>query len=545
MKKLIYLVLAAGAIIGLLSLKPLGIIAQSESYFELKETTDIEEFEAADFYVELVDGYRINVDFIGAEGKYTGTVYLPGNVDALDCKLSWDSEEETYISKRLKHYDSGEFPLAGDGYKAIFMLNCGDKKYDLMLKTAVCSANIEPLLITIDESLGTIADMNADWYHETSCYGELALNDNNYYMSIKGRGNATWHYCPKKPYNISFLKEAYEGKANVSMLEGTETRKWSLLANYGDPSLLRNRIGYLLADKMGVGLPSKYFDVWMNGDYLGNYLATPKNDYQASDNGFILELDNQIDEEDPQFYLSNEHGIIESMRFTIKDNSSDWSSEDISNWIDLVFRAIEDYESDEYLNYIDLDSWAKVYLLHELFKNYDVVNGSILMHRDGISADDKLFAGPIWDLDNALGTTNWNIENGMDFETALSADKSYIEAINLSDNNYCWLQELGKHQSFINRVKELYQEYKYLFDDLNNVVDEQCALLGTSALINSERWGLTDLEYNNFQLSEELEFYNCDYPFKYVKPVDYYDYVLNLNTYIAARTQFLADYYLQ
>lgn len=53
------------------------------------------------------------------------------------------------------------------------------------------------------------------------------------------------------------------------------------------------------------------------------------------------------------------------------------------------------------------------------------------------------------------------------------------------------------------------------------------------------------MTYNNFRLSEELEFYNCDYPFKYVEPVDYYDYVLNLKTFIAARTQFLADYYLQ
>ena len=212
-KKVVYLLLAV-AIIGLLSLKPLGIISRSESYFELKETMVVEKFEAADFYVELADGYRINVEFTGNDGKYTGTVYLPGNVDTSDCKLSWNSEEDTYISKRLKHYGSGEFPLAGDGYKAIFMLNCGDNKYDLMLKTAVCSANVEPLLISIDESMGTITDMNADWNHETSCYGELNFEDANYYMSIKGRGNATWHYCPKKPYNISFLKEAYENLRN-------------------------------------------------------------------------------------------------------------------------------------------------------------------------------------------------------------------------------------------------------------------------------------------------------------------------------------------
>ena len=49
-----------------------------------------------------------------------------------------------------------------------------------------------------------------------------------------------------------------------------------------------------------------------------------------------------------------------------------------------------------------------MYLMHEYVKSYDLCCGSILFHRDGTSDADKLIAGPLWDLDNAMGSTYQN-----------------------------------------------------------------------------------------------------------------------------------------
>ena len=50
-----------------------------------------------------------------------------------------------------------------------------------------------------------------------------------------------------------------------------------------------------MALKFGMGLESEYVDLWVDGQYRGNYLMTPKNDYDAPKEGYMLELDNYTD----------------------------------------------------------------------------------------------------------------------------------------------------------------------------------------------------------------------------------------------------------
>ena len=61
---------------------------------------------------------------------------------------------------------------------------------------------------------------------------------------IKGRGNTTWQ-APKKPFNITYDK-------NVSIAGMKEGKKFSLLANFQDDSLSRNRFLYDLSDAVGM-----------------------------------------------------------------------------------------------------------------------------------------------------------------------------------------------------------------------------------------------------------------------------------------------------
>ena len=94
--------------------------------------------------------------------------------------------------------------------------------------------------------------------------------DNTTVKKIKGRGNTSWDK-PKKGYNITYDKKV--GIAGMEM-----NKKYSILPNYQDDSLSRNRILYDLSD--AVGMPyasdSRYVDFYVNGFYWGSYLMTEK-----------------------------------------------------------------------------------------------------------------------------------------------------------------------------------------------------------------------------------------------------------------------------
>ena len=92
--------------------------------------------------------------------------------------------------------------------------------------------------------------------------------DNTSIKKIKGRGNTTWT-MPKKSYNITYSD-------NVSIAGMSKSKKYSILANYQDDSLSRNRFLYDLSD--AVGMPyasdSRYVDFYVN-DFLYTYLGNP------------------------------------------------------------------------------------------------------------------------------------------------------------------------------------------------------------------------------------------------------------------------------
>ncbi len=91
---------------------------------------------------------------------------------------------------------------------------------------------------------------------------------------IKLRGNSTMGY-PKKPYRIKFDKKQ-------DVLGLGKAKSWVLLADYLDPSSLRNQIAYNLADRVNkftaeatgfeVFSPRmKLVEVYLNGEYKGMY----------------------------------------------------------------------------------------------------------------------------------------------------------------------------------------------------------------------------------------------------------------------------------
>ena len=504
----------------------------------------VEKNEAAGLEGKVV----VQLDLIGA----TGTLYLPGKADAAQLAFSWEDTGIT-VSKDGVVFESGTAPVAPAGESVTYKITKGYAFAYLTVKTVKGSAAVEPMFLELDESQGTIEAMNADETHETKCVGNVVFDGETRAMTMKGRGNSTWG-LPKKPYNITLKKDD-------ALIPGVTAEKWSLLANYLDNSLIRNKIAMDLANQLGIGLPSRFVDIWMNGEYLGNYLMTPKSDYQAPKGGFHLENDNYVDAEDPQFKIPGMYAIGDTLNddgyynlMTIKKIGKDakkagWDAAKVEEYFTEAWNALEDFDSENYQNYFDLDSWAKMFLMYEVSKTYDCFAGSLLMHRDNVQdPNSKLVAGPAWDYDVAFGRTLHKFLVGVAEPVQLNAEGWYNDSIGLIsvDKPVSLLQELGKHASFMRAVAKVYTANQAIFEDVAPNVDRQRETIRASALMNNVLWGTHSLSADYLIAPNTMSLLGTGkYALRYEVTLTWENYVNNLREFCAKRVLWLSDHLWQ
>ena len=116
-------------------------------------------------------------------------------------------------------------------------------------------------------------------YYMVDEEGNQIVGKNNKIKKIKGRGNssfeASMRLYGKYAYNINLDKKA-------GLIDGAEkSKKWCMLANNVDHSMMRNTFAYELADMVGIkyGPETRLVDVYDNGKYLGAYVITEKVEY--------------------------------------------------------------------------------------------------------------------------------------------------------------------------------------------------------------------------------------------------------------------------
>lgn len=120
--------------------------------------------------------------------------------------------------------------------------------------------------------------------------------------SIRGRGNSTWGY-PKKPYALKL-------DSGAEVLGMPKRKRWVLLANWMDRTLLRNDVSFKLAALTSLAYTPRgeFVEVYINGRHNGNYylcehIKVDQNrvnidelDQGEVDGGYLLELDTYYDE---------------------------------------------------------------------------------------------------------------------------------------------------------------------------------------------------------------------------------------------------------
>lgn len=225
------------------------------------------------------------------------------------------------------------------------------------------------------------------------------IKDNN--AAIRIRGNTT-SILAKLPYNIKF-------SSSQSVLGMSPGKKWCLLANYADTSLMRNKLAYDMAVNLGLkySCETRYADVWLNGSYQGNYLVTVpvetgKNrvDIDTGNHEFLLELEAQRMERGVTYFYSGISRFKLDAPETMTKEQETW----LTDFTAKAEKAMKDGDYSEIKRYVDVDSFIDFFIIQELFKNVDVNYSSTRFY----IKNSKIYAGPLWDFDLSSGNVSTN-----------------------------------------------------------------------------------------------------------------------------------------
>lgn len=218
-------------------------------------------------------------------------------------------------------------------------------------------------------------------------------------VRIKFRGNLT-KYADKKSYNVKF-----EEKTALFGMESS--KKWCLLADPFDKSLLRPTVGFDYATALGIQYTSqtKLCKLWLDGKYMGIYTAVEpvgegktKVDIDLDAGDFLFERNyNTARTEEDVTYFRTAYGL----RFELNEpeEPTDEQFKQVVATISKIEKAIQTLDHTQYEQYVDIDSFVDFYIFNEVIKDVDFGHFSTRYYvKDGV-----LYAGPPWDLDMSMG----------------------------------------------------------------------------------------------------------------------------------------------
>jgi hypothetical protein len=293
---------------------------------------------------------------------------------------------------------------------------------------------------------------------------------------------------PKKPYTLKLTTKA--------PLLGMPTHKrWNLLANYSDKTLLRTEVAFNIGNILQDGLKwtprSRHVQLYLNNEYQGVYqlveaIKIDENRVDIKDiskknpqRGYILEIDVRKGE---AFNFTTTRGVV----FNCSDPDEDLDEiitggtqtllekiqTDVQHVEDVLYSAGFTDPDEGYQKYLDVDSFIDWYLVNEITKNNDAIFwSSVYMYYNG----EKYCMGPVWDFDISLGNIDYNgNDNPQGFWIKASA----------------WINRLFEDPEFVAQVKTRWNEKSAEFFALQQYIDERAVYINSAQAQNFRRWDI-------------------------------------------------------
>ena len=224
-------------------------------------------------------------------------------------------------------------------------------------------------------------------------------------ITIKVRGNTSTIH-PNHSYKIKLQK-----KADL-LLRGDKRYKdkdWLLLG----VTNLNTLIGFKVNEMVGLQWTPgyQYVNLVLNGDYKGIYMLAESVDRNADcrlnvdkNTGYVFELDAYWWNED----LYVESSFWESLNYTFKyPDSDDITEEQLSYFQKHIQKVEASFEDGTYPDYIDVESFAKWMLAHDILGNIDGAGSNIYLTKYDSTSTSKVMMGTLWDFDGIMCSKRW------------------------------------------------------------------------------------------------------------------------------------------
>ena len=474
----------------------------------------------------VIDWYEIN-------GKYY--FFIPASIDYETAKLYIPC---SYYVDGVK-YKEPETLATVFGDKTEVKIEADGWAYDVVI---IKESKVASVFITTES--GNLDYIHAEKGNEETGFIEI-VDENGVAVydgkldTIKGRGNSTWQ-MEKKPYNIKLAKK-------TNLFGMGKSKKWSLIANHSDDSLMRNVLAYKAAQNAGMPYSPQFtpVDVYINHEYMGSYLLTTRVGIDGSsvDIDDLEEATEEVNEKDLDTYprggvYGKYSGLLEntmkwveipnnpaditggyiiemelanryvdevsgfvtsrSQPFTMK--SPEYATKAQMEYISSYYQQFEDAVFDgksieEIGKFCNAKSLAQMYLINEWCSNMDASLTSTYFYKP---VGDTLYAGPVWDFDIAFGNSDSN-RYGNEYNNAskwvICYNRQYRNTIFGSwdiDEQPTVYNEITKNKGFQQLAKQVWDT------EMKSAVESTVTWLKTeyypavegSAIANAIRWNI-------------------------------------------------------
>lgn len=312
-------------------------------------------------------------------------------------------------------------------------------------------------------------------------------------VAIKYRGDSSYALFDKPQFKIEFRKDTdLEDRVNRSMLGMNESDDWAFHGPFIDTSLMHNKLLYSLSKDIFDWAPdSRYFELYLNSEYLGIYLAV---EYPSTDESRLDLSDfGLLGGETPYLVQRNRLGFGDLMvpsygetyghtsyPITIKYPNKDDITKEQFDYIEKDFSEIEKRlysdtfttDKESYRDLIDMESFIDYFIINELAMIKDAAYQSMFMYKD---FNEKLKV-TVWDFNNA-------------FDHYVYSEVDYDEWVVASNN---WYNQFLSDREFVKPMIDRYYELRESTlsnENIMSLIDEYQRLLRSSESRNYDKWG--------------------------------------------------------
>ncbi len=315
------------------------------------------------------------------------------------------------------------------------------------------------------------------------------------------RGNASMSF-PKKPYRIKLDSKKHMFK-NSDIKSPAKSRKWTLINNYGDKSLMRNLVSFEVSRRMKMPYTpwSKPVDVIVNGEYKGCYQLTDQINIdedrvnitemtpediegEALTGGYLLELDGYANQETSWFKTRFGSPVtIKSPDENSITTEQHKYIEDFYNQMEMriMSKSFKDPKKG-YRSMLDEKSLQRYWLVEELTGNPDAFHSCYISKDRGA---DRLRVETVWDFDLAF-----------DNDSRYYPNRNYGDYLSLArggaGNSRALLKRIFTDDVFCDSLRIMWEtarrDWGITEESLIAYIDSTAHVLEKSQRLNFIRW---------------------------------------------------------